>query len=119
ERRGPAAEDAARQRARDGQSGARRQRRRLRELAAALSRHGTDRRLLRDDVPRLPGGADVAACLSLAPEPVAARDPPPPRHHLRRPELLLRALPAAHPGSRARGPGPLVMAFRDRKSTRL
>ena len=59
-----------------------------------------------------PGGADVAARLPLAAEPVAARDPPPSRHDLRRAEFLLRALPAPHPGRGARGARPLVVALR-------
>ncbi len=62
---------------------------RVRELAAALPRHGVDRRLLRQHVPRLPGGADVAARVPVAAVELDARHPPPSRHHLRRTELLL------------------------------
>ena len=51
QRRGADARQPARQRARDGQGGARHFGRRVRELAAALPRHGADRRLLRDHVP--------------------------------------------------------------------
>ena len=85
---------------------------RLRELAAAVSRHGPHRRLLRYHVLRLPGRADVAARIPLAAQPMAACDPPPPRHHLGRTELLLRALPAAHPGGRARRNRPFLVALR-------
>ncbi len=51
------------QRARHGQGGARDGRRRVRQLAAAVPRHGPDRRLLRHAVSRLSGRADVAARL--------------------------------------------------------
>src|SRR2546425_815360 len=98
ERRGAHAREPAREREGHGQSGARHHRRRVRELAAALPRHGPHRRLLRDDVSGLPGGADVAARLPVAAEPMAARHPSPPRHHFGRPQLLLRAVPAAHSG---------------------
>ncbi len=112
ERRGADARQPARQRARDGQGGARQLVRRVRELAAALPRHGTDRRLLRHDVLELSGGADVAARVPRAAEPVAARDPSPPRHDVGRAELLLRALPAPHPRPRGRGHRPVVVALR-------
>ena len=80
EGRGADPRQPARQRARDGQGGARHAGRRVRELAAALPRHGADRRLLRHHVPRLPGGADVAARLPRRGRALAARHPPPPRH---------------------------------------
>src|SRR3989449_11657122 len=48
ERRGAHAREPAREREGHGKSGARHHRRRVRELAAALPRHGPHRRLLRD-----------------------------------------------------------------------
>ena len=112
EGRGAHARQPARQRARDGQGGARDPRGRVRELAAALPRHGPHRRLVRHHVLRLPGGADVAARLPVAAGQLAARDPPPSRHDLGRAELRLRALPAPHPGRGARRARPLVVALR-------
>ena len=71
--RGAHPRQPARQHPRDGQGAARDAGRRVRELAAALPRHGADRRL--DGQPRLrlqvPG--DVAAHLPVAPRALAAR----------------------------------------------
>ena len=55
----------------------------VRELAAAVSRHGPDRRLAGQPVLRLPAGADVAAGVSGAPGALALGDSPSPRHAYR------------------------------------
>ncbi|MDZ7749252.1 MAG: AMP-binding protein [Halofilum sp. (in: g-proteobacteria)] len=87
-------------------------RRSLRELAAALPRHGADRGLPGDAVSRHRDRAHVAAAVHGAPGALALGDPPPPRHDLRRAELRLRPVRGAHRRRRARGPRPVELAAR-------
>ena len=61
----------------------------FRELAAAVSRYGSDRRLYGQPVLCLPPGVDVAPGVSCPAAALAVGDSPAPRHNLRRTELCL------------------------------
>ena len=84
--------------------------RRRRELAAALSRHGPDRRLARHALRRRAARPDAAARVSRAAGPLAAGAPRPSGHGLPGAQLRLRPVQPAHPRRRAGGtrpePGP-------------
>ena len=89
-----------------------RRRRHLRELAAALSRHGADWRVARQPLLRDAPGADVAALLSRPAGALARGHPPLPCDPVGRAELRLRDVPAAHLGCGARRPRSRVLARR-------
>ena len=96
--RGAHARQPAREHPRDGHARrASTSARRVRELAAALPRHGPDRRVAWHAVPRRTARADVAAELPGAARTLAAGDPPPSRHDLGGAELRLRAVPRQSP----------------------
>ena len=78
--RGADARQPARQHPRHGAGHPGHAARRLRQLAAAVPRHGPDRRLAGQPVRRLPAGGDVAAGLPVAAAALAAGDPSLPRH---------------------------------------
>ena len=65
----------------------------VRQLAAAVSRHGSDRRVARVPVFRRAAGGDGAAGVLDPPVAMAEGDPRQPGHDLGRPELRLRAVP--------------------------
>ena len=78
--RGADARQPARQHPRHGAGHPGHAARRLRQLAAAVPRHGPDRRLAGQPVRRLSAGGDVAAGLPVAAAALAAGDPSLPRH---------------------------------------
>ena len=65
---------SAREHSRNGGGGGRGLERRVRKLAAALSRHGTDRRVARQPLHRLPARGDVAVVVPCATGTLAAGD---------------------------------------------
>ena len=65
----------------------------VRQLAAAVSRHGSDRRVARVPVFRHTAGGDAPPGVLDPPVAMAAGDPHQPRHDLGRPELRLRTVP--------------------------
>ena len=86
-------------------------RRRVAELASALSRHGTDRRLARAALFRGAMLHDVSAELPGPPAELAVGEPPLSRHRLGRAQLRVRALPQADRRCRPRGPRPELAAL--------
>ena len=63
------------------------------QLAAAVPRHGPDRRLAREFHRGLPAGGDVAAGFFGSPQALAGSHLKPRRHAVGRPQLRLRAVP--------------------------
>ncbi len=80
---------SAGQHPRHGTSGARHFHGRVRQLAAAVPRHGPDRRLAGQLVLCLPAGGDVATYLSGTPGALAVGDPQAPRHPIGFPQFRL------------------------------
>src|SRR3990170_139058 len=97
---------------RDGAGGPGALRRRHGQLAAALSRHGVDRRVAGEPVLRRAAGRDVAADVSGAARALAAGHSRLPGHDFGRAQLRLRAVRAEDRRRRARRAGPLVVAAR-------
>ena len=100
------------QRALDDRGAAGHPRRRVRELAAALSRPRPDRRLDGHALSRRPALRHLAAQLPGPPAMLAQGDPPLARDAVGGAELRLRALPQPDPGFRARRAGPELVARR-------
>jgi len=111
ERRDPHPRQSARQHPCDGKRDRGRAHRRLRELAAALSRHGADRRVARQPLLRHPSGRDAADRFPRPAGELAARGSALRRDAVRRPNFATRcAHRASTPhGWRAR---PLALAHR-------
>ena len=76
---------------------------RVRELAAAVSRHGPDRRLVHQPLLRHPARGDVADGVPGPPGPLAAGHQRPSRHPVGRPELRLRACACGPPTTELEG----------------
>ena len=112
EGRDPQSREPPRQHPRDGSRHRRARNRRVRELAAALPRHGPDRRVARHAVPRRSPRRDVADGLPGAARELAARAAPLSRHTRRRTELRLRDLRDAARRCPARGTRSVVVAHR-------
>ncbi len=111
--RGAHPRQPARQHTRNGPGGAvPTQQRRVRELAAALPRHGIDRRLAGQPLHRLSAGDHVAAGIPVAPAALAVGHSPPSRHAFRGAEFCLRAVPAQDRGRRHRGARSEFVALR-------
>ena len=103
EGRGAHARQPARQRPRDGARHRRDRRGRVRELAAALSRHGADRRVALPALRRPAARGDVAARLPGAARALAVGDPPLSRHDLRGPNFAYELWPRGSTSASSRG----------------
>jgi acyl carrier protein len=82
------------------------------ELVAAVSRHGLDRGLAGQPVPRLSAGLDVAAGFSRPSGALVVGDPRASRYGDGGAEFCIRAVPASCRSPAFAGPGPFFLALR-------